>query len=225
MGALLFIAFLVGIGVAIARSARSCEPGERRVVAGLAAAGAAVIGQTMTDWIWLIPTLMGLGLLALALAAVPRGRTEDRPPPLDLGAHGDRWRQVARYASAAVLTAAAVSVGMLYLSDLYVRKARTEFENPAEQLSSAQQAEDLNPVWIVPLYLQASALESEGQTAEARGALQDALSQEPDNFVTLALLGDLEVRAGRRGAARAYYLRASEQNPLDLGLKELAQGR
>ena len=106
-----------------------------------------------------------------------------------------------------------------------MRAARTEFERPAEQLSEARQAEDLNPVWIVPLYLQASALESQGQTAEAREALRQALSQEPDNFVTLALLGDLEVRAGRRQVARDYYRRASEQNPLDLGLKELAQGR
>ena len=114
---------------------------------------------------------------------------------------------------------------MLYLSDLYVRKARTEFERPAEQLSAAQQAEDLNPVWILPLYLQASALESQGKTAEARAALQEALAEEPENFVTLAVLGDLEVRAGRRAVARHYYRRASEQNPLDLGLQELAQGR
>ena len=93
VGALLFAGFLVGIGVAIARSARSCPPGERRIVAGLAAGGAAVVGQTTTDWIWLIPTLMGLGLLSLALAAVPRGRNEDRPPLLDLGPHGERWRR------------------------------------------------------------------------------------------------------------------------------------
>ena len=225
VGALLFAGFLVGIGVAIARSARSCPPGERRVVAGLAAGGAAVVGQTTTDWIWLIPTLMGLGLLSLALAAVPRGRSEDRPPLLDLGPHGERWRRLARYAPAAALTAAAVSIGLLFLSDLHVRAARTEFERPAEQLSEARQAEDMNPVWIVPLYLQASALESQGEVAAAREALQEALSQEPDNFITLALLGDLEIRAGRPRVARGYYLRASEQNPLDIGLKELAQER
>ena len=225
VGALLFLGFLIGIGVAIVRSARSCPPGERRVVAGLAAGGAAVVGQTVTDWLWLIPTLMGLGLLSLALAAVPRGRSEDRPPPLSLGPHGDRWRRMARYASAALLTATAVSVGLLFLSDLYVREARTEFERPAEQLSAARQAEDLNPVWVTPLYLQASALESQGQTAAARETLQEALSEEPRNFVTLALLGDLEIRAGRRAAARDYYRRASEQNPLDTGLEELARGR
>jgi hypothetical protein len=225
VGALLFAGFLGGIGVAIARSARSCPPAERRIVAGLAAAGAAVIGQTTTDWIWLIPTLMGLGLLALALAALPRGRLEDRPEPLDLGPHGDRWRALARYGSAGLLAAAAVSIALLFLSDLHVREARTEFDRPAEQLSAAQQAEDLNPVWVTPLYLQASALESQGEGAAARETLQEALSQEPDNFVTLALLGDLEIRAGRPRIARDYYLRASEQNPLDIGLKELAQGR
>ena len=93
MGTLLFAVFLVGIGVAIARSARSCPPGRQAGRRRAAAAGAAVIGQAMTDWLWLIPTLMGLGLLALTLAALPRGRTEDRPRPLDLGKHGDRWRR------------------------------------------------------------------------------------------------------------------------------------
>lgn len=225
VGALLFLGFLAALGVAIARSARSCSPGERRTVAGLAAAGAAVVGQTTTDWLWLIPTLMSLGLLSLALAAVPRGRLEDRPAPLDLGPQGDRWRRIARYVSAMLLTATAVSIAMLFLSDLHVREARTNFDNPAERLSAAQRAEELNPVSIVPLYLQASALESQGQADDARVALQDALDQEPENFVTLALLGDLEVRAGRRQVARDYYRRASELNPLDVGLQELAQGR
>jgi O-Antigen ligase/Tetratricopeptide repeat len=224
VGILLFGGFLVAIGVAIARSARSCPDNERRTVAGLAAAGAAVLGQTTTDWLWLIPTLMGLGLLALSLAAVPRGRLEDRPEPLDLGPQGDRWRAVARYGSAGLLAVAAISVAMLYLSDLYVRKARTEFDQPTEQLADAQQAEDLNPVWVTPLYLQASALESQGNTGEARAALEEALEEEPDNFVTLALLGDLEVRAGNDRAAREFYSRASEQNPLDVGLQQLARG-
>ena len=224
VGTLLFAVFLGGIGVAIARSARSCPDNERRTVAGLAAAGAAAIGQTTTDWLWLIPTVLGLGLLALSLAALPRGRREDRPEPLDLGPHGDRWRALARYGSAGLLAAAAVSIGLLFLSDLHVREARTEFDRPAEQLSAAQQAEDLNPVWITPLYLQASALESRGKTGAARDALGEALAQEPENFVTLALLGDLEIRAGNQRAAREFYRRASELNPLDVGLQQLAQG-
>ncbi len=53
--------------------------------------------------------------------------------------------------------------------------------------------------------------------------LQDALSKEPNSFVTLTLLGDIEVRASRFPAAADYYQRASDLNPLDVGLQQLAQ--
>jgi tetratricopeptide (TPR) repeat protein len=179
----------------------------------------------MTDWLWLLPAVMGLGLLSLALAAIPRGRAEDRPPPLPLGPHGDLLRRLGRYASAALLAAAAISVGFLFMSDLYVREARIELDDgsTAEQLAAAREAEDLNPVSVIPLYLQASALESGGDQSAARETLQEALAQEPRNFVTLALLGDLEVRAGDLEAAADYYRRASELNPLDVGLQQLAK--
>jgi O-antigen ligase/polysaccharide polymerase Wzy-like membrane protein len=225
VGTLVFVGFLVALGIAIARSARSTLPSEQRIVAGLAAAGTVVIGQAMTDWLWLIPAVVGLGLLSLALAAIPRGRAEDRPPPLPLGPHGHRWRRLGRYASAALLAAAAVSIGFLFLSDLYVREARTELDDgsTAAQLSAARRAEDLNPVSVTPLYLQASALESEGEGDAARKVLLEALAQEPKNFVTLALLGDLQVRAGELGDAADYYQKASELNPLDIGLQQLAK--
>jgi tetratricopeptide (TPR) repeat protein len=76
---------------------------------------------------------------------------------------------------------------------------------------------------VIPLYLQASALEAEGNRAEARAKLQDALDKEPPNFVTLTLLGDLEVRDSRFAAAADYYQRASDLNPRDVGLQRLAQ--
>ena len=57
---------------------------------------------------------------------------------------------------------------------------------------------------------------------DARRELLAALEREPQNFVTLALLGDLEVRAGRPGRARAWYRRALALNPVDVGLRRLA---
>jgi tetratricopeptide (TPR) repeat protein len=183
-----------------------------------------VVGQSLTDWLWLIPTVTGLGLLSLALAAVPRGRAEDRPAPLQLPWFRDRERLAARYGIAALLLAAAISVIFLYLGDFYIRKARDEQGKSASaQLSAAQTAADFNPVSVIPLYLQASALEAEGNRDEARAELQDALDQEPKNFVTLTLLGDFEVRAAQFATASDYYQRASDLNPLDVGLQQLAQ--
>jgi hypothetical protein len=224
VGFLLFSGAIVALGIGVARSARSSPPNDRRIIAGLAAGGAVVVGQSLTDWLWLIPTVTGLGLLSLGLAAVPRGRAEDRPAPLQLPWFRDRQRLVARFGTAALLLAAAISVIFLYLGDLYIRKARDEQGRSASaQLSAARTASDFNPVSVIPLYLQASALEAEGQRDEARAKLQDALSKEPENFVTLTLLGDFEVRDDKFAAAAGYYRKASRLNPRDVGLQQLAQ--
>ncbi len=224
VGLLLFTGVIVALCIGVARSAREAPPNDRRIIAGLAAGGAVVIGQSLTDWLWLIPTVTGLGLLSLALAAVPRGRAEDRPAPLQVPWFRKRERLVARLGIAALLAAGALSVIFLYLGDLYIRKARDEQgSSTSAQLSAARTAADFNPVSVTPLYLQASALEAEGHRDEARAKLQDALDQESNNFVTLTLLGDFEVRAGHFAAAADYYQRASDLNPRDVGLQQLTQ--
>lgn len=76
---------------------------------------------------------------------------------------------------------------------------------------------------MIPHYLQASALEAEGNRDDALAELQDALEKEPDNFVTLTLLGDIELRDSSFAAAADYYQRASDRNPRDVGLQLLAQ--
>jgi hypothetical protein len=224
VGLLLFAGVIVALGIGVVRSAREAPLNDRRIIAGLAAGGAVVVGQSLTDWLWLLPTVTGLGLLSLALAAVPRGRAEDRPAPLKLPWFRRRERLLARFGIAALLAGAAISVVFLYLGDLYIRKARDEQGTSASaQLSAAKTAADLNPVSVIPLYLQASALEAEGHRDEALAKLQDALAKEPDNFVTLTLLGDLEVRDSKFPAAADYYQQASERNPRDVGLQLLAQ--
>jgi Flp pilus assembly protein TadD len=122
------------------------------------------------------------------------------------------------------LLALAVSGGLLYLSDVHLRLAREAKADgdPQRQLDEARSAESLSPTAVEPLYLQASALETLGAEGDAREALREALEREPGNFVTLALLGDLEVRGSDVPDARRYYQAAHELNPLDTGLNELA---
>jgi tetratricopeptide (TPR) repeat protein len=215
IGAALFALWLVAVAVAIARRARLARPRERVGIAGLAAAGTVVVAQSAVDWLWLLPALFGLGVLALGLAA--RAGNEDAAP----------WpgAPAPRVAIVLVLGAAIVSVGALFLSGLYVRQARRDaLSSPQAALAAARTAGRLDPLSVTPLYLQASALESEGHRAAARRALRDALDLEPSNFVTFGLLGDLEVRAGNESVARRYYRRALALNPLDTGLQKLSRG-
>jgi len=215
IGFALFALWLAALVAAIAFRARFAPPGERAWIAGLAAAGVVVVAQSAVDWLWLIPALFGLAVLALGLA----GRGED-----DVGERCPAGI-VPRAALALVLLAALVSVGALFLSGVYVRKARQQAPVSAQaSLAAARTAGRLDPVSVTPLYLQAAALESQGRTAAARRILADALELERDNFVTLALLGDLEVRAGNGAVARRYYRRALALNPLDSGLRQLSKG-
>src|SRR6187551_862255 len=181
IGATLFAIWLVAMAIAIVRRAREAIPPDRMWVAGLAAAGVTLLAQCLVDWLWLLPGLLGLAILALGTGA---GGEE-----VDRAAVPRRWSP-GRLAAAAALAAALVSVGFLYLSDLYIRKARVDaLHSPAAELHSARIAAWFDPVAVTPLYLQASALEGEGNRAGAKKALRDALHREPDNFVTLGLLG------------------------------------
>lgn len=216
IGAALFLAWLAGIGVAVARGARRAPPRDRVWIAGLTAAAVSVLAQSIVDWFWLLPGLFGLAALALGVAAAA-----DEPDPPD-----DRPLSVAaRVPMAAVLVAALAATAVLFLSDLYVRKARVEaVASPRAALDAARTAESLDPLAVTPLYLQAAALETLGERERARAELEEALRLEPSNFVTLGLLGDLETRGERPVRARNYYRRALRLNPLDTGLQELSKG-
>lgn len=77
VGAALFVTLLVGLGIAVTRGVRGQPLHVRHAAAGLAAAGAVVLGQATVDWIWLVPGVTGVGLLCLALgvgSVAPRPR-------------------------------------------------------------------------------------------------------------------------------------------------------
>jgi hypothetical protein len=217
VGAALFLAWLVAMTLALVRRVRAAAPAERVWIAGLAAAGATVLAQCVVDWLWLLPGLIGLAILALALASGGGPKEQRKPQP---------GRSPLRFAFAAGLLAVVVSVTFIFLGNVYARKARVEANrSPAAELDAARTAAFFIPVAVTPHYLQASALETMGREAEAREALEDALELEPENFVTLALLGDFYFRAGDDEVSRRYYRRALALNPLDVGLVELSRGK
>jgi hypothetical protein len=213
IGALLLAGVVVAAGVALARGWGAATLDERRWASACVAAGAVLLGQSLVDWLWNIPGLTGLGLMCLAVgvATVSVRRGEVLP----------RRRTASAMRVAPVLAAGLVA--LLVLSDLYVRTARAETSAaPAHRLELADAAARLNPLALPPRYIRASALEEQGRRDAARRELLAALEREPRSFVTMALLGDLERRAGNRPAARSWYRRALAANPLDTGLQQLA---
>ena len=214
VGTMLFAAFLGGLAMAGVRAWRRAPRAARRMASGIAAAGTVVLGQALVDWTWLIPGLAGIGFFALGLGVALLNADPSVPSVPRAGV---------RLARAAGLAVAAFCVLSIFLADFEVRKADGALST-AERLDAARMAERLNPVSLEARWLQASALEERGDRAEARQELRSALDVEPHSFVTLGLLGDLEVRSGRRSAALVYYRRAWRLNPRDIGLRKLAHG-
>lgn len=233
VGFVLFAVFLAALGVALVRGVRwerlkSWAPhGQlvhtRHAIGGLAAGGAVVIGQSLVDWIWLVPGVMGLGLFAMTLAA---GIASPHPEPAQrraaaLGRRGAVAAGLRQGLPAAGLVAAAVGVATLLVSDYLVREARTA-GSQQEALVAAEAAERVDPWDLTARYLQARALESTGDVEGARAELEASLALEPRNFATWGLLGDLELRAGNDARASELYHAALALNPRDVGLRELA---
>jgi hypothetical protein len=246
VGLVLFAMIPLGLLASLRRSWRGASLLARRSACGLTAAGATFLGQALVDWMWRIPGLTALGLLcpAVAVALLARSASGGVPPApgrarstgAAMGAAGvdSPARRVStaprrnlpwgRAVAGAALLGAVILVLGLYLSDVYVRRARDELgRSPAAQLADARTAARLDPWAVDPHYLEASALETEGDGRAAFAQLQDARRLEPTSLVPLGLLGDLEARAGLYARARAYYRQALARDPLDTGLQQLAR--
>jgi hypothetical protein len=140
------------------------------------------------------------------------------------GAVRPRPRPWGRAVAGVGLLAAVALVLSLYLSDVYVRRARDELgRSSAAQLADARTAAALDPWAVDPHYLESSALETEGNRPAAFAQLEDARRLEPTSLVPLGLLGDFEARGGHYDRARAYYREAVARDPLDTGLRQLAR--
>jgi tetratricopeptide (TPR) repeat protein len=228
IGLLLFALIPLGVLGSMRRNWRRAPLHVRRQAAGLAAAGGTFIGQSLVDWMWRIPGLVALGLLCLALAAALLARAAEAPAPAARGASAAAavplWSRGRRVLAATALLAGLALTLSLFLSDLYITRARDDQgHDPAAQLAAARTAAALDPWAVTPHYLQSSALETLGQRAAARSQLLRATQLEPGNQVSAGLLGDFEARGGNFSKARVYYLRALALNPLDVGLRELAR--
>jgi tetratricopeptide (TPR) repeat protein len=215
VGALCLAAFLAALAAAVASAWRAASGDARRHASALLAAGLVGLGQATVDWTWLIPGVTGLSLLALGL-----GVTCLRRAAGEAARSAGSARPLARALPALGFAAMVIVVGSVYLSDVSLRHARAD--DGQARLKSARTAAKLSPWSVQARYLKAGALEEIGERAEARTQLQDALRIEPANFVTLALLGDLEARARRGRLAHRYYRQAYVLNPRDVGLEKLA---
>ncbi len=224
VGVALFALFLGGMAAVLRRGWRSLDPAGRRHAIAPASAAVVFLAQSQVDWMWLIPGLSAIAVLALSISAAQAeiSAQEDGAPPAARKSPQGLAR-IARPAALSGLAAATLSMLALLLSEAYIQKARELTTGPRAELSAARTAATLDPWSVTPRYLEASAYETLGERQRAYSELRDALSLEPDNSASWGVLGDFEVRGGDLAAARRDYRRALALNPLDSGLAQLAR--
>jgi O-antigen ligase len=224
----ILLAFFVGalaVGAWRMRAAATGSPQTQALMIAAVGTVTAWFTHTSVDWVHLMP---GLTAVALAMAAVllrDHGPVQAVAPARAPGrAFAPRPAMVGAAVLVGVaLVVAAGSLSRQGLADLFRDRASAALDaQPAQAVREANRSLRLDSENPRTYYIKAAALARFNQAAAARRVLRQALSKEPDDFVTWTLLGDLAVRTGDFRDAKRNYSRASALNPLDASLKALA---
>lgn len=232
VGGALLALLLAGliIGAAGLRSAAKRSIDARTML--VAAGGMAMVWfvDTSGDWMHLIPGVTAIGIAAFAVLCTGGGlfarRVGNGGEQTEL-ARPTRGRRmpmlVARTALAFVLALTGASLLRSGLTQRYLDDAKGELvSHPSAALTDAERALRLDSANLDAYYVKAAAQARFDQAAAARSTLLAAGREDPQNFVTWALLGDLEVRLRNFGAARKFYRLAHVLDPHDPALSAIA---
>jgi tetratricopeptide (TPR) repeat protein len=190
------------------------------------AAGTAVVWlvDTSGDWMQLLP---GVTAIALAAAAVLLRGADDTPTAArtrDARAPRLPLRDLAGAAAVAfVLVVGGASLLRAELVQRFLDSAQSELgTRPASAILNAQRALRLDGENLNAYYVEAAGQARFDRAAAARSTLLAAAHQDPQDFVTWVLLGDLEVRLRDVRSARSFYGTAHRLDPNDPTVSELA---
>jgi UDP-GlcNAc:undecaprenyl-phosphate GlcNAc-1-phosphate transferase len=228
IGAALLPLSAVGVALGARRLGLAARTSANARTAAVAALGVTVAWfvDASGDWMHLLPGITAIALTAIAVLA-HEGSDEPRAAE---AAPRRRWRVEGRYvtlgaaaALAFVLAVAGASFLRSELTHIYVDRAHAELAaHPAKTLTDANRALTLDASNIDAYYFKAAAYARFNQAGASRGTLLQATAQDPTNFVTWTLLGDLEVRLRNFAAAKTFYENAHVLDPNDPTIAALA---
>jgi hypothetical protein len=189
---------------------------------------AAWLAATSVDWLYDIPGLACMAMLAAAVLVAPApagAELSDAPAPpasarLPQTRRGRR-AQITLVVTLGMLALVAASLGRQYVAVLYSDSGKgLVSKHPLKALQTLRTAEQLDPWSLQTQYAVASAYAALNDYPAARAALLRAAQLEPENYVPPALLGDIATRSGDRAAAASAYRRALRLDPLEPALQQ-----
>jgi O-antigen ligase/polysaccharide polymerase Wzy-like membrane protein len=215
VGLLLLLA-LLGTGLFLAvRRVRGTPEADRPVVAALAAMLFAFAAGVSTDWLWDLTVVGVIGVVCLALLVGPATIYPERESPRRFSLAGARHRFGWRAAVVVVALAVIVIQASPLLTERRVRESQDALKagDAAHALAAAREARDFSP-WAASGYLQIALVqESEGDLAQARQSVDDALERDPSDWQLWAVASRIDEARGDLPAARESFDRAHALNP------------
>lgn len=226
VGALLLALLIGGVALGAWRLRRSARRStiDRTLMVGALGTAVVWLVDTSGDWMQLLP---GVTAIALAAAAVLLRGADDTPaatrtrharaPRLPL-------RNLAGAAAVAfVLVVGGASLLRAELVQRFLDSAQSELgTHPASAILNAQRALRLDGENLNAYYVEAAGQARFDRAPAARSTLLAAAHQDPQDFVTWVLLGDLEVRLRDFRSAQRFYGTAHMLDPNDPTVSELA---
>ena len=221
IGLVLFLGPVLGAGLTRRRTTLAANDAGLKIAAlGMFTAW---LAATSVDWLYNIPGLAGMAMLAAAVLVAPA----DEAPPADAGSvaraplRRSRSAQITLVATLGLLALVAASLGRQYVAMLYSDSGHgLVSKHPVRALGQLRTAEQLDPWSLATQYAVASAYARLDDYSAAQAALSRAEQLEPDNYVPPALLGDIATRAGHEQAAVSDYRHALRLDPLEPALQQ-----
>ncbi len=148
--------------------------------------------DTSGDWMHLLPGVSAIGLLAAAVLCCEDGtrRTQERPASRRMGLFLVGGAAVALLLIVSGANLMRQGLAQRYLSDAHKQLAH----DPASAIRSAQSSLRLDAANLDAYYVAAAGQARFDRASAAYSTLFAAVDEDPHQFVTWVLLGDLEVR-------------------------------
>jgi hypothetical protein len=225
LGVLSLLVFCGAILVAGLRRTRrtlaSSDPMVRIAALGMFTAW---LAATSVDWLYDIPGIAGMAILAAAALVVPGEESGRVPPPRTGGRPPNRLARLGVVMALGVLALLAASIGRQYAAARYQDDGAAKVaRSPAQAISTLETAEALDPYSLQTLYSIATAYARLDDYTAARETVLKAEQLEPDDYVPAALLGDLAFRRGDYAVALASYRHALALDPREPALSNAIQ--
>jgi O-antigen ligase/polysaccharide polymerase Wzy-like membrane protein len=214
VGLLLLAGAVLCAAVGAVRSAISLRSTE---IAAAASVGIAFFAAAAYDWVWQLAgiAVVGVGMLGLALGALPSTRAE-------------AWERfgVFRPVLAIVAVAAVIPMFVVLAAGIHLDNSRTAVNagDAGEAKSQALAAKAIEP-WAASPYVQLARIEQAQRDYDsARAWLSGALSRSPRDWSLWYIAAQIDTQRGEIPLARREIGRARALNPSSSFLKTIGKG-